>query len=116
MPMAREANVSREDEWFVGERKTLVYTIYYADDKVPADVTDWTTEWRLHKRRDPNPILVRPGVVVDAFRGIVDVEVRPEDYTFGAGTYQTALWRTDGGFEGVLAYGTAVLRSPEETQ
>lgn len=113
--MAREANIDRDDEWFYGERKTLAYTVYEQDDRTVQDITFWTIEWRLHVRRNAVPSLVRPGVIVNGLAGLVDVEIAPSDYTnVPPGNYQSGLWRTNLGFESVLAYGHVVIRSIEE--
>ena len=47
--MAIEREITADDHWFVGEDKSLIYTIYKADEVTPQDVSGWALSWRLKR-------------------------------------------------------------------
>ncbi|HEX5782340.1 MAG TPA: hypothetical protein VFX80_10475 [Solirubrobacteraceae bacterium] len=114
--MAVESPIEARDGWFLGEDKVLQYTVYAEDGKTLEDITAWTFEWKLYRRRDQaEPVVTKASnagvTVLDGDAGVVGVIVNAEDTLgLGADNYFAVLWRADEGMRQVLAYGGAVLR------
>lgn len=110
--MAREADVS----WFVGEDKTLRFTVYQADDTTIQNITGWTLEWEVRQRpASSTPLLTKTtgsGITLtDPTNGVCDVALTATDTTtLGSGEYVHALRRTNSGASTVLTYGDATAR------
>ena len=84
---------------------------------VVQDLSGWTVKWRL--LASPNALLANvilsvDATLINASLGITDIiiadTVLEAITTVVPGTYFYKLWRTDAGFETVLAYGSVVLR------
>lgn len=116
--MAIQSNITASDEWYTGEDKQLVFTIYQSDGTTAQDVTGWALSWRLKKRAtdaDSASILTKTTVsgiaLTTPASGIVTVTVDDTDTdSLAPQTYYHELKRTTAGNETVLAYGTALLK------
>ena len=114
--MAVESPIEARDGWFLREDKVLQYTVYAEDGKTVENVSGWTFEWLLYRRRDEGtPVITKSSnagvTVLDGEAGVVGVIVNGEDTEdLGADSYHAVLWRADPGMRQVLAYGGAVLR------
>lgn len=114
--MSIEANVVQSDNFFAGERKVLKYTILDALG-VAVNVSTWGLRWDL-KYSKPGAVLLSKAsggseiTVGGASNNEVSVTINPVDTaSIQAGTYYIVLWRTDGGQDSVLAFGTLVLQA-----
>lgn len=117
--MAEYTPITKEHNWFIGEKKTFQYTIKNQDGSL-ADITNWTLEWTLRPDAESTTIFIQKestavGEITktDPQNGVCQVLVGPDDYSAvtGAGTFDKALRRTDGTSDTVLAYGEAVLQA-----
>jgi hypothetical protein len=123
--MSRYAPVTASAFFFIGEDKTLAFTVYDPDateDEIkagtatPQDITDWTLEFVL--RRDPQSVGVTftkttddDVVIIDGTLGQVDVYVRAADTAdLTDGVYFYTLRRSDPGFHNDLAHGEFVMQ------
>lgn len=119
--MAVESPIEARDGWFLGEDKVFQYTVYAEDGKTLEDVTGWTFEWLLYRRREnEEPVVTKASnagvTVLDGENGVVGVIVSAEDtQDLGADSYHAVLWRADEGMRQVLAYGGAVLRDVRDS-
>jgi hypothetical protein len=126
--MSRYAPITASDFFFIGEDKTLAFTIYdpdateaeiLAQTATPQDITGWTIEWVVKVRTsDSAALLTKDGTAIDLTEstlGIVKVQVDRDDTKdlFG-GNYVHSLVRTDTDDYGELAFGPAVLRKGAE--
>lgn len=112
------ANITADDKFYVGEDKTLRFTIYTDDTETTCqDVTGFTISWKLASRPGATALLTKSGVVSGTFNASpsvntqrVTVSVADTD-TDGltATTYYHELKRTDAGNEAVLAQGRLQL-------
>lgn len=117
--MAVEQRISADDGWFVGEDKTLRFSVEGDTDGIEG----WALGFRMYgkKARDTDLPLLNissaggPIVATAAAAGrpaIVTVTVTGEQsQTLGAGVFQFVLSRTDVGARNVLSYGAAALQS-----
>ena len=116
--MAIEANVTASDQVFIGEDKSLTVTVYQADGKTLQDITGWTLSWMLKAALtdlDAQALITKTtssGItLVTPTSGVCVVTLADTDTDgLDPGTYVHELKRTTAGSEGVLAYGTFVLR------
>lgn len=116
--MAIERNITADDDWFKGEDKQLVYTIYQSDGTTAQDVTGWSLSWRLKRRKtdaDAATLLTKTtssGIALTTpASGIVTVSIADTDTDgISAGIAYHELKRTDAGAETVLTFGSAYLR------
>jgi hypothetical protein len=109
--MATLSPVRPSDHVFVGEAKTLRWTITDAAGAV-ANVTGWTTLWNLEPQQGTSPVLTHAGVVADGPNGIITVTLlAAETSALTGGTYFHHLDRTDPTFEGVLSAGPFALQA-----
>ena len=116
--MSVTANITTDAEWFVGEDKTLTFTVVDANN-VTVDISGWSLEWDLRLTRyNPTVLLTKDtsaGIVVDpdqvTNKGKFYVQVDRSDTTgLKAGTYYHAAARTNTGNFDVVSEGSAVLR------
>lgn len=116
--MAIEANIPDASDWFTGEDKALVFTIYESDETTPQDITGWTVSWRLKRRQsdaDSAALLTKTvggGIsLTTPLSGVLTVSVADTDTdAILAGSYFHELKRTTDGSETVLSFGSAVLK------
>lgn len=115
--MADEQNITAENEFFLGEDKTLTFTIYQSNGVTAQDITGWAISWMLKKDATDDDVnakitkTVGSGITLTTpLSGICTVTVADTDTaSLRPGLYQHELKRTDDGFETVLAYGTCYL-------
>ena len=118
--MAEYSPITEDHRWFVGEKKTLEFTVKNQDDTL-ADITSWDLEWVLRPAAKSSTVLLtKTSAVVseimksDPTNGVCRVVILPADtlaIDIGAGTYDHALKRSDGDNDAVLVFGEAVLRA-----
>lgn len=116
--MALEANIPDTSDWFTGEDKALVFTIYESDETTPQDITGWTVSWRLKRRQsdaDSAALLTKTvgsGIALTTpLSGVLTVSIADTDTdAILAGSYFHELKRTTDGSETVLSFGSAVLK------
>lgn len=116
--MAIEANIGHDDEFFLGEDKSLVFTIYQSDGTTVQDITGWSLSWMLKKRiadLDAAALITKTtlnGIVLtSAALGICTVTVNDTDTdTLEDDLYAHELKRTDDGSETVLSFGGVRLK------
>lgn len=112
--MAEESRIDADDEWFVGEDRTIRFTVSGDTD----GIENWNITFELFTRR------AKPGdaplMVVDAVGVAATPTTLPtalvvvdgdETTAIGSGLYQYVLSRTDPGARAVLAFGPAELRT-----
>jgi hypothetical protein len=118
--MAIKDDISRDDEWFAGEQKDLVFTIYQTDDTTVQDISGWGLSWMLKRQArdtDASAVLHKTtatgGIVLTTpMTGVCTVTVNDDDTDGRAGTYYHELKRVDPGAEAILSYGRAVIADP----
>jgi hypothetical protein len=116
--MAIKAPIAASDEWYAGEDKSLVFTIYQSNGTTAQDLTGWTLSWTLKRFAsdlDVAAILTKTTVsgitLTTPGSGVATVAVADTDTDpIVPGLYHHELKRTNAGNETVLSYGTAVLR------
>lgn len=117
--MAEYAPITKDHNWFIGDKKTFQYTVKNADGSL-ADITNWDLEWTLRPAAESPTIFIQKksagaaGINKTApTQGVCQVIVNPDDYgaVTGAGTFDKALRRTDGDNDSTLAFGEAVLQA-----
>ena len=116
--MAEHAPITKEANWFIGEKKTFQYTVRNADGTA-ANLSTWDLEWTLRPAAESGTIYIHKTSQAgginksDPANGICIVTVDPDDYDLvaGAGTFDQALKRTDGDNDQTLAFGEAVLQA-----
>jgi hypothetical protein len=116
--MAEYAPITREANWFIGEKKTFQYTIRNADGSA-ANIATWDLEWRLRPAAESETVYILKTSATgginksDPNAGVCIVTIDPDDYDVvsGAGTFDNALKRTDGDNDQTLAFGEAVLQA-----
>jgi hypothetical protein len=121
--MAQQFDINADDDFFLGEDKTIEFTILDADS-IPVNVTGWAIEWVVRKLDDSDSATLTKttGGGGIAITGVYNVDpavntqlvvVTVEDTDTSSltpRTYRHALKRTDDGFETILSYGNLVLR------
>lgn len=117
--MAEYVPITKEHNWFIGEKKTFQYTIKNQDGSL-ANISTWDLEWTLRPDAESTTTFIQKKSTVggeisksDPTNGVCLVIINPDDYSavVGAGTFDKALKRTDGDNDSVLAYGEAVLQA-----
>lgn len=117
--MAEYSPITKEHNWFIGDKKTFQYTIKNPDGTI-ADITNWDLEWTLRPAAESPTIFIQKqstdtGEInkTNPTGGICQVIINPGDYgaVTGAGTFEKALRRTDGDNDSTLAFGEAVLQA-----
>ena len=115
--MAIQRNITDEDEWFIGEDKTLTVTIYQSDETTPQNVTGWAVSFMLKRKRtdtDANALITKTTAddvaLTTPGSGVITVSIADDDTSdLRADTYWYEIKRTDAGFETVLTYGSVEL-------
>ena len=122
--MARLQNLGNDDDWFVGEDKTLSFEIFSSDEVTMENVTGFAMQWVMRQGLEGDPILINKttaGATIsitgtwNADMNIntqrVNVSVpRTDTYRLQPGKYYHALKRTDSGNQTVLSYGAVELK------
>jgi hypothetical protein len=103
---------------FVGEPKTLQFTIFQADGVTPQNTAGYSFEWVLRASKWSALAIVTKvdgnGIShVNDAAGRIDVAILRAD-TLGvvSGTYYHSLRRTNAGSESILSFGEFVLSEP----
>lgn len=113
------ANVGSDADWFLGEDKALVFTIYQSGSTtVPQDLTGFALSYRVKRKlsdADVDAVVTKTtpaGIALTTpASGICTVTIADTDTDgLDEGLYQHELKRTDSGLEAVLAKGTVYLK------
>ena len=115
--MARRRNIDADDHLFVGEDKSLMFTIVTAAGATQ-DITGWTLSWMLKANLtdlDASASLTKTtssGITLTTpTSGICTVSIADTDTdSLAAGLYYHELKRTTAGSETILSYGTCLLQ------
>lgn len=115
-PVSRVFNIIKEHNWFVGEDKTLQFTVYQADDVTIQNISGWTTVFELSQEPNTAPLFSIAGVIVSAPNGLVDIAV-PGTSTSGRtpGTFYYSFRRTNAGYGAILSHGKVILQRAAQT-
>lgn len=108
------------DQYFTGEDKSLVFTIYQSDGTTPQNITGWALSWMVKSvASDPDvdalitKTTAAGGIVLTTpVSGVCTVTVTDADIAAliaGQG-YAHELKRTDSSAETVLSYGLFLLQ------
>jgi hypothetical protein len=123
--MSRYAPITASAYFFIGEDKTLAFTVYdptatepeiKAGTALTQDITAWTMEFTV--RRDPQSVAVTftkttddDVVIIDGSLGQVDVYIRAADtQDLTDGVYYYTLRRSDPDHHNDLAHGEFVMQ------
>lgn len=127
--MATESNIDKDDNVFIGEDKTLSFTVLDADG-VPMDISGWALAFIVRSKDTSTgtPVLTKTtssGITITgtynatpasntqrAVVSLVDTDTAENDGTviIKPAKYRYSLKRTDSGSETILAFGNFVLR------
>lgn len=114
--MAVVSNIEKDQYWFHGEAKDLLYDVTQSDGTTPQTMTGWTLKWSLTtpKGKEVMSLTTTGGdITIGNGAGTDDratVSVTVSDYNGVTGvTFSSRLERTDGGNESVLAFGSVYL-------
>lgn len=115
--MALKQHISADAHLFIGEDKSLVFTIYQSDGRTAQDITGWTLSWMVKADLadvDGSAVLTKTtssGIALTTpASGICTVTIADTDTdSLTAGRYYHELKRTTAGSETVLAYGDCHL-------
>lgn len=120
--MSFEQPIDTDDNWFVGEDRTLRLVVYVEGTTLadiatdPAanreDIDGWDIDWELRKSQHGTAsILAKTAAITDGENGEAEVVIDSADTaTLKPGDYFHTWARTDPGEQSVLAFGEAVLR------
>jgi hypothetical protein len=113
--MSEEAPIQQTDHWFIGEDRTLRFTVLDENDAV-VDITGYALEWVMRERPATATAAITKttgsGITItDGPNGLCEVTIADADtLSLSPGTYFHTLRRTDDGLETVLSFGEAILR------
>lgn len=116
--MAITRNITKDDDWFTGEDKSLVFTIYQSDETTAQDITGWTLSYRLKRSPadlDADAVLTKTtssGIALTTpGSGVCTVTIEDTDTdSLSPSTYFHELKRTNAGNETVLTKGSVLLQ------
>lgn len=116
--MAIRDDITKDDDFYTGEDKTLTVTVYEADGTTPQNITGWSLSYRWKRSpadADSDAVLTKTtasGIALTTpVSGICTVTVADTDTdSLQPQTYYHELKRTDAGSETVLTTGTVVLQ------
>lgn len=115
--MAVERNITKDEHFFLGEDKALVFTIYQADGETPQDITGWALIFVFRKAPSTaDPALISKttsaGIALTTpLSGVCTVTIEDTDTEdLAEGKYYYSLKRTDAGSETILTFGSVQLR------
>lgn len=108
--MSAQANITSDDGFFIGEDKSLVFTI---QDSAGAavNITGWTIQFAMADALSGSSDLTKSATLTTPLSGICTVAIASGD-TIGldpTSTWYYRLRRTDSGSRAELAYGTVDL-------
>lgn len=132
--MAREFNITKEDDFFLGEDKVIEFTILGLDDVTPLDVASIPMEWNMRKTdkaADPAILSSAAGAsplieltVIGAYNSNpatntqrVRLTFVPTDTQTGIKpdvAYRHSLKRKDTGNNNILSFGSITFRQATE--
>lgn len=116
--MAIEQNIDADDDFFIGEDKSLSFTIYQSDGSTPQNITGWTISWMLKLKATDTDAAAKitkttaSGIALTTpASGVCTVTIADTDTdAIRADTYFHELKRMDAGFETILSFGACELR------
>lgn len=110
-------NIDEDDAFFIGEDKSIIFTIYQADKRTHQAIAGWSTSWKLKRSLadpDVDALLTKTtasGITASTSASTFTVSVADTDTdSLEPGRYYHELKRTDAGAETVLSQGRCVLR------
>jgi hypothetical protein len=111
--MSVQANILATDGWFIGEHKTLRFTVVDAAGAA-VNITGWLIDFKISATNSGPRIFTKSvgsGITLTTpASGILDVTINTADTSgLAPGVYYYALRRTTASNETELSYGTAVL-------
>lgn len=116
--MALRDDITADDDFYTGEDKSLVFTVYQSDGTTAQNITGWTLSymWKLRPTdADASAVLTKTttaGIVLTTpVSGICTVTIDDTDTdSLTPQTYYHELKRTNSGSETVLTTGTVLLQ------
>jgi hypothetical protein len=117
--MSIERNITADDDFFLGEDKSLVVTVYQSDGITLQNVTGWAISFMVKKSAtdaDANAKVTKTtaggGIVLTApLSGLITITLTDTDTaSLPADSYRYEVKRTDDGSETVLTFGRLTLR------
>ena len=116
--MAIQDNITKDDDLYANEDKTLTFTVYQSDGTTAQNITGWALSYlwkRLPSDADASAVLTKTtssGITLTTpSSGICTVTIADTDTVdLNPQTYQHELKRTDAGSETVLTTGTVLLQ------
>lgn len=120
--MAENSPITSDHDWFIGEDRLFSFGPVLDDAGVPINIDGWALSWMLKRRLsdlDAAAILTKVPVITGTYsatvasntqRAVVTILDTDTDPLTARTDYRHELKRTTAGAEGVLAYGTAVLK------
>jgi hypothetical protein len=116
--MAIERNITADDDFFLGEDKILVDTIYQSDGTTVQNVTGWAISFMVKKNAtdaDASAKITKTtgaGIVLTTpLSGLITITLTDTDTaSLPADSYRYEVKRTDDGSETVLTFGRLTLR------
>lgn len=111
-------DIDADDDFFIGEDKTLPVTIYQANKRTIQNITGWGLSWMLKGSltdADADAVLTKTttnGITLSApSSGVCTIAIADTDTdSLDPATYVHELKRTDAGSETVLFQGRCVLK------
>lgn len=118
-------NIDEDDDFFIGEDKSLDFTVYQSDKRTIQNIANWALSWKLKASlsdADGAALLTKSTTSGVAISGIYNAEPRvntqkatvtiadTDTDSLNPGRYYHELKRTDPGNETVLSHGRCVLR------
>lgn len=116
--MAIRDDITKDDDFYTGEDKTLTVTVYEADGTTPQNITGWSLSYRWKRSLsdpDSDAVLTKTtssGITLTTpASGVCTVTIADTDTdSLEARTYYHELKRTDAGSETVLTTGSVLLQ------
>lgn len=110
--MATVAPVKISHMVFVGEDRTLTFTLRDQNTGVIQNITGWTLQWKLEPAQGQAASVTKSGTVTDGPNGVCTVALAAADTAgLSGGNYFHHLDRTDSGFAGVWSAGPFALQA-----
>jgi hypothetical protein len=116
--VAVQRDITADDDFFLGEDKSLVVTVYQSDGITLQNVTGWAISFMVKKHAtdsDANAKITKTtgaGIVLTApLSGLITITLTDTDTaSLPADSYPYEVKRTDDGSETVLTFGRLTLR------
>jgi ketosteroid isomerase-like protein len=110
--LAKNSPITDKDNWYVGEDKTLRWTVYQDDDITAQAVTGWTAQMKVADAPGDTAFYTETATVFDGPNGILEVASAAADTSaIAPGKYFYTLSRTNAGSNAVIADGDCVLKA-----